>query len=184
MFTGYSATGKSTLAKKLSEYLGYEFIPVRPLLHKVAEEKGYSRIRQWLAEEGAENLVQATRGELVTVITERQKLPGVIVDDNFDRGLGGLIRSAFPGDTVLVIAFTLDGSTRETRMATRLGKSVEEAREELKLLDGFKAQAGIDEVISNADLTIINLGDPEVTLRALVSQINERSSFRGKERLF
>jgi len=183
LFTGYSATGKSTLAKKLSEHLGYEFISVRPLLHKIAEDKGYSRIRQWLAEEGAENLVQATKTELVRTITERQKLPGAIIDDAFDRGLESIIKSAFPTDTVLVVALTLDENTREIRMSNRIGRSVDEAREELRLFDGFKMEAGIDEVISSADLTIDNLDDPEITLQTLVSQMEGRGSPGGKERL-
>ena len=64
-------------------------------------------------------------------------------------------------------------------MAERLSGTLEDARVEAALLDGFKKEAGITDVIMGADLHVANEGALEDTVSALREEIEGlRLSYR------
>lgn len=173
LLTGLSAAGKSTAGKELADRWGWEFVSARQTIRVVAESKGYKRIRHWLAQEGTDSVVLASRLELLRLLGTKQSQNGIVVDDVFDRDMPEAIRITFPETSVFTIAFDVPDETREERMVQRLGSTLEEARAERALIDGFKKEAGIEDVIRGADIHISNEGALDDTVTGLGEGIEE-----------
>jgi len=71
LFTGLSATGKTTIARFLRERLGIPVVDERKILHQLAEREGYPRTRHWLESVGLQVVLDEALQETVRVIKEQ-----------------------------------------------------------------------------------------------------------------
>lgn len=170
VLTGFSAVGKSSVGRVLSERLDYELISVKQIVRTLAESRGYTRIRSW-AQSNIDSLSSEYRQEVMRVIGTKKDHVGIIVDDIFDKDLLKAIQMTFTEADVHVIALDVSKETREKRMAQRLSGTVDDARVELAYVDGLKKGAGIEEVIRRADTHILNEGLLEDTITNLIQGI-------------
>lgn len=168
LFTGWSASGKSTLAKEVNQNLGYFYIKERDILHDLAIASGFRRTREWLAAKGTQNVFQAATKETVRQISDLGSA-NCLIDGSYDRCLPHILRANLSYTRVTIISVIASLEERERRMMGRLGVSLEEARKEKNLIDGFKRDAGIEDLISHADISIDNM-------RPLVEAVSQLES--------
>lgn len=156
---GYSAAGKSTLARELRDNHGYQFVEHQPLVHEIARSKGYERARHWLADVGVEQFAsESAKAMVVKTQTELNKGETKIV---FDVAYGlkmiELFRNEFPDIFRLIVFVMSDANTRTRNIQKRMGTgSISEAETELRFRDDFLRTVGVDEVIQQSDIRIIN----------------------------
>ena len=171
---GYSAAGKSTLARELRDNHGYQFIEHQPLVHEIAQAKGYERARHWLADAGVEQFAnESAKAMVVKTKTELNKGETKIV---FDVAYGlkmiELFRNEFPDIFRLVVFVMSDNQTRAINIQKRMGtESISEAEKELHFRDDFLRTVGVDEVIQKSDIKITNKNRP---INEVASELIER----------
>lgn len=156
LFTGYSASGKSTLAERINVDLKYKFFGERNIIHNLAVERGYSRSRYWLQAEGITCMVNAVRSETLQLIRESQQSRGIIIDGAYDREIVPSINGAFPESRLVIISVIVGKNIREERMRHRLRGQEHLVLYELKGIDYFKREAGIEEIMKEAEIIIDN----------------------------
>lgn len=171
LFTGLSATGKSTIARMFGEQLRIPVICERKILHRLAVSHDFTRTRYWLAAVGIKVVLDEALLETVRSVRNQMSEKGIIIDGSYDRRLFRILQREFPKKNVVVIAVTLNNETREERMVARMGVPFEEALAEMKIIDEFKVAAGVEEIIRRADVTIENNGLPEGVTKILVKQL-------------
>ena len=154
LFTGLSATGKTTIARFLRERLGIPVVDERKILHQLAEREGYTRTRHWLESVGLQVVLDEALRETVRVIKEQGSGKAVIIDGSYDRRLPQTLLKTIEGCKVFIIALTVGETTREARMEGRLGTNKTEAGKEMALIDNWKLEAGIIELMNKADLVV------------------------------
>jgi dephospho-CoA kinase len=187
LYTGFSASGKSTIAKETNLDLGYSWLDERGILHKRAHALGYPRIRNWLAEVGPEAIIQAARMDTVTIIEEiraQQNPIGIILDGVYDRELPTHLKAAFPDINQLLIAVYIEQNLRARRLGRRIeNDSADVIKRELELVDGFKKFAGVEDLVAQADIKIENAGSLEESVVALKEKLREHGiNVPNKER--
>ncbi|MDO8638074.1 MAG: AAA family ATPase [Candidatus Daviesbacteria bacterium] len=175
LFTGYSASGKSTIAGEINKKLNFYYLGEREILHNLAVSLGYKRTREWLQHDGNEALLEAARAETIARIKEVDSKQGIILDGSYDHKLPSILKNTFPEARQLIICVALDDQMRKERMSVRLGESAEKAEEERDIIDDFKRKAGIGNIIRTADVTINNV----VSLTELVITLNKKLEHLG-----
>lgn len=178
LFTGFSAAGKSTIARRLSKDYGFLLLEERAILHELAIAQGFNRTREWIREEGEELVLQAARIGTILKMKELSGGMGVVVDGSYDRHLPLTLRITFPDSRVTVVCVTIEDQEREIRMRSRLGTTIDLARQEMELIDGFKLRAGVEDVIKAADITIKNDASVEDSLRKVALELESRGIVR------
>lgn len=166
LFTGLSASGKSTLAERLGKEICAPVISLRQeVLHPIAIENGYTRARYWiLATRKNPSLLDLERNLLVKVIESRSKTSSsekIIVDDLIDPGTPQFLRDFFGKSRVLVVFIKSNRHLRRRWIIKRTSGSDIEALREQKWLDGIKVNGGIFQTIVEADFCIKNTGTVE-----------------------
>lgn len=184
LFTGLSGSGKTTIARKIGNELELPVISTRGLLHAAATQKGFARIRYWLAEAGFDDILREGREKMAEAIEEEKKRgeKGVIVDDIFDPEMLAALSQRFPNEKIQLIYTETSREIREERMIVRIDADREEAIKELTFLDGVKAEAGIAEVIQAAEIKIENSGELGETLNELRRELGFTLCPQGVER--
>ena len=156
---GYSAVGKSALAREMSDSWGYKLIEHQPLVHDIASSKGYERARHWLAGVGVQQFADESTKEMVKRTKEALDERGskVIFDVTYGVKMLELFQSEFPDIFRLVVSVLADDDTRAKNIQKRMGtNSTEEAEQELHFRDGFLLEIGVGEVIAQCDIEITN----------------------------
>lgn len=166
IFTGLSASGKSTVAERVSQEIGASAISLRQdVLHPVAIENGFARARLWILATCVEpSLLTLERERLVQVINQKSleaDSGSVIVDDLIDPGTPPFLRESFPESQVSVVLIKSNRHLRKRWIIKRTSGTDKEALEEQKWLDGIKIKAGIFKAIVGADFQIRNMGRVE-----------------------
>jgi len=160
---GYSAVGKSTLAKEMRDKWGYHLIEHQPLVHNLASWKGYERARHWLADVGVTQFANESAKEMVTR-TKRIMEEGetkVVFDVAYGIKMLELFQNEFPDIYRLVVAVVSDEDTRTKNIQKRMGNvSTKDAETELHFRDDFLHKVGVDEVLTQSDIEIINKNKP------------------------
>jgi len=174
LFTGFSASGKSTIASEVNKLLQLQYISERKILHNIASSRGFERTRHWLANESLEVILEAARAETVQRMREQRNSRGTVIDGSYDCELPLCLRRIFPEAILTTIFISLGPWEREQRMIRRLGGSAEIAGEEQSLIDGFKLRAGVGDVIKGADIVIDNSGTLEDSVRNLRQELERR----------
>lgn len=169
--TGFSCSGKTSVARYLADHYNYSVISVRNISHALAVENGFSRTREWLSNTSIEQYLSECRKYILSIINNRQNF---IIDDLFDIQLwNGVVLY----DSILV-SFNLDKSIRIKRIFQREKlKSMDDAENELMFLDTWKERFGILEVISsagfNVDTTNKQIAEIAETLLSIVEKNRE-----------
>lgn len=163
IFTGLSASGKSTVAQKLSQEIDASVISLRQdVLHPVAVENGYARARFWvLATSEDPSLLDIERSRLAQVIELRSQTSNaeiVVIDDLIDPGTPQFLREYFNRSRISIILVKSNRHLRKRWIIKRTAGSDREALEEQKLLDGIKIKGGIFRAIGEANFRIRNMG--------------------------
>lgn len=161
LFTGLSASGKSTLAKRLGREICAPVISLRQeVLHPIAIENGYTRARYWvLATKENPSLLDLERNRLAKIIELRSKSSSsekIIIDDLIDPGTPQFLREFFDKSKVLVIFIKSNRHLRKRWIIKRTNRSDREALREQRWLDGIKVKRGIFKSIMEADFCIKN----------------------------
>lgn len=181
---GYSAAGKSTLARELRDNYGYQFVEHQPLVHEIAQSKGYERARHWLADVGVEQF--ANESVKAMILKAKGELNKGEIKIVFDVAYGlkmiELFRNEFPDIFRLVVFVISDDQTRASNIQKRMGtKSTIAAKTELHFRDDFLSKVGVDKVIQQSDIRVINKNRPikEVALE-LIRYINAHTTTEHK----
>lgn len=173
LLAGYSAAGKSTLAREMRNGWGYNLIEHQPLVHSLATSKGYERARHWLAEVGVEKFANESVQEMVKKtrkIIDAGKTK-VIFDVLYGTKMLELFRGEFPDMFILVVSVLADKDTRVENIQKRMGIiSIEDAEKELHFRDSFLREVGLDVVLQQSDIEITNINKP---IRNVASELNE-----------
>lgn len=156
LFTGPSASGKSTVAKGIADRLDLSLIGEREILHSLAAQHGFARSRHWLAAVGFQQVLDESLAATVAQIRQTKNNRGVILDGSYDGRLPLLLKETFPKEQLVIIALTIPQSEREKRIQNRLGTDVKLALLELQFLDQLKYKAGMREIIRQSNITIDN----------------------------
>lgn len=155
LFTGPSATGKTTIAKKVGENLGIPIIGEREILHQIANLHGFSRARHWIKEIGLDQALDETLKTTIQIIKEKRE-ENIILDGSYDKRLPELLKNEIKDKQILVIAVMAMKEKREERITERMKIDHKEAKKEMQLIDNFKKYAGMEEFIKKADFVIEN----------------------------
>ncbi len=160
MLTGPSGTGKSTIAKALVEAdPRWQIIKERALLHELAVFAGEKHVRDWWKKAGTNHLVQCARKKTLVILQQMlEKGVSVVIDGCYDPWLKQGIVEAFPGANCLTVLIHASVDRRQSNMQRRLSCSLDVAIAEMRLIDRFKTEAGMAEVVSLADIEIANNG--------------------------
>lgn len=175
LFTGYSASGKSTIAKELNKTFGFYNLGEREILHSLAVVAGFQRTREWLRHEGSEALIEAARVETVNRIKKMGPKWGVMIDGSYDQALPDTLKNFFPSYRQLIIHIDLDDEERKERMIKRQEGSVDESKKEMGLIDNFKRMAGVEKIMERADVVVDNTSPIEVSLRSLRKELARKN---------
>jgi dephospho-CoA kinase len=174
---GYSAAGKSTLAREMRDNWGYTLVEHQPMVHDLATKKGYGRARHWLAEVGADQFAEESAKEMISrtksVLEEGETK--VVFDVAYGVKMLELFQNEFPDIFRLVVSVLSDEDTRTGNIQKRMGtESTEEAEKELHFRDGFLRQVGVDEVLERSDIEVTNkgrsIGEVAIELNGLIEK--------------
>lgn len=169
---GYSAAGKSTLARALRDNYGYNLVEHQPLVHEIAQRKGYERARHWLADVGIQQFEEESTREMAArtrrLIDEGETK--VVFDVTYGVKMFEFFRTEFPDIYRIIVAVLADGKTRTEYIQKRMGGvSKEDAEKELLFRDGFLQTVGIHKVLQKRDLEVTTKDRP---VHEIVSKLN------------
>lgn len=174
---GYSAAGKSTLAKEMRDNWDYTLVEHQPLVHGIASRKGFKRARHWLAEVGVEKFAEESANEMVsrTKNVLKEGKIRVVFDVAYGVKMLELFQSEFPDIYKLVVSVIADEDTRTLNIQKRMGtESTDEAQKELHFRDRFLREVGLDEVLQRSDIKVTNkdkqIGEVASELNKLIAE--------------
>lgn len=171
ILAGFSAVGKSTISSNFSEKYGWSLIKHQELVHGIARSKGYERARYWLKDVGIDTFMSESVTEMIKRIREVEEASGVLIDASYGPSMVDGIKKAFPKARVATAAILAEPETKEVRMAGRMGAEREVARTEKEFRDGFLKEAGVERVISEADITIYNKSEIGIAIEELSNKL-------------
>lgn len=169
---GYSAAGKSTLAREMRDSWEYNLIEHQPLVHGLATSRGYERARHWLADAGVNQFADESAQEMVKRTRKIIDVgeTKVVFDVAYGTKMLELFQREFPDIFKLVVSVLADESTRVENIQKRMGtESIEDAGKELRFRDGFLREVGLDDVLQQSDIKITNMDKP---IRDVASELN------------
>lgn len=157
LFTGLSASGKSTISKKVSNDLELPRIDLHSIIHDIATQGGYERARNWIMAIGTENALHEARKKLALEMDFARNSRGIIVDEILDVETLSFLKNRFSEDEFCSIYIRANRHDRTQFMLKRLDKAnKKEALKEIRFIDSMKNRAGIKEIVSNADYKFNN----------------------------
>lgn len=161
LFTGLSASGKSTISKEVSKKLDLPRIDIHAIIHDIALQKGFPRARNWILETGIPRALEETRESLVKETENARNREGVIIDEVLDPETFDLLKHRFAEDEFCTVYIKTNRHDRKRFMANRLGKKTKEAKREIRFIDGLKERVGTRDIIEAADYKFENFGTLE-----------------------
>lgn len=165
--TGYSSSGKSTVARHLVERHGFGYFAFRDMVRAAAEKTGYATITDYLEatdiEQAKRELIDETLPRLAAMSDETILIDGLYAPEYYHA-----IRAAFPERRSIVLAITSDETLREERMRAR---EVNEptALKSRTYLDEYKERLGLSQIIAMADVVITN----DETVENLLTKVDK-----------
>lgn len=170
--SGYSAAGKSTLARELQDNYGYNLVEHQPLVHGIAQSKGYERARHWLADVGVDQFAEESAREMAARTRKlvKEGEAKIVFDVAYGFKMLELFQTEFPDIFRVVVAVLADEETRTKHIQKRMGSvSKEDAEKELHFRDGFLHTVGVDEVLQQKDIEVTTKDRP---VHEIASELN------------
>jgi dephospho-CoA kinase len=172
LFTGLSASGKSTISRKLSERQRIPRLDIHQIIHELAE--GYDRGREWIAEIGETEALHITNQELFQQTKKQTELgiSTIIIDEVINMEMvESLSRLGAPH----IIHVKANRHDRIHFMRQRLDtKNSSVAKDELRYIDSRKETMGIREVIENRQVVVVNTGHVDSVCALLEEELCSR----------
>ena len=166
-FTGYSCSGKTTIAKKICEKYDFTLLSVRDISHQLANKNGYNRSRDFIMSIGNEKYLEICRQEILRLLSSTGDY---IIDDIMDPSLWIDIVKSYD---CLLLSFKLEENKRLDRLCTRLNCDWNFACIELKFLDDCKNSFGIGSIICDGQSIEVDGVDEDVLCNIVYSHICE-----------
>ncbi|MCX4364294.1 MAG: AAA family ATPase [Bacilli bacterium] len=149
IITGRTGAGKSTLCKKLAEFLEYPLLSFANMGKDFANKNGFKRIREChLAMELSEFKTRMADHILSIIEDELTRHEKVIIDGLYIDTVVFKLKEKY---NCKLIYLNTDDEIRYQRVAERLAISIEQAQEENKIKERLKDEVGIRELIKTAD---------------------------------
>lgn len=170
LFTGMSASGKSSLSKAVAAHYNIPRINVHQLIHQQAENRGYKRIRERLSDlDSVRTLFEEVRVPLMDRIEASRNERGVIVDQVVDSETLRVLRERFPEDSFYIVYVKSNRHDRKYWAQTRDG---EEGVADIRIKDKVKNAVGIRYIIEQSDVTVINNSTLEDLWKQLIHHLD------------
>lgn len=175
IFTGLSASGKSSISRKVSQTLNIPRIDLHSILHKKAENGGFSRAREWVSSTGIPAALEETKASLVEQLDQLRNERGLIIDEILDLNTLDYLCDRFPEDSFTIVYIRTNRHDRKRFMAKRLGmyKDDKSILAEMIFMDRLKERLGIRDVISRASLRFENYGRLDSIVEKVTEKLNE-----------
>ncbi len=172
LFTGKSGSGKSTIARTVSETIDAPIFAEREIFRSLAHAHGFSRGRLWLESVGIVELLKQAREKTIELLAAVRDEPIAILDGVYDAALPEAIRQKIPNAVLRIVSVTAPIRVRRRRVAERLGTtSLREAGWEITFLDAMKNAAGMGAIVRNSWVTIRNMGTVQESSAVLLSAL-------------
>lgn len=171
LFTGLSASGKSTIAKTVSQMLDIPRVDLHSIMRIKAQEAGFMRTRDWVLSKGVDQILEQVKTLTEEQIIQLRNDRGLIVDEVLDLNTLNYLVARFREDEFRIVYIRTNRHDRNRFMAKRLGegRSKKEVLAETRFLDKLKERVGIRDIIERADFRFQNYG----RLDDIVSSITE-----------
>ncbi|MCE4609653.1 MAG: nucleoside monophosphate kinase [Desulfurococcales archaeon] len=161
--TGMPGSGKSIVAKRISEKIGWPIYSMGDIVREEVRRRGLELTAEnieYVAKKLREELGLAAVGILLRkkIESQREKLEGVVVDGM--RSVYEARELANIGE-LCIIAVHASPMTRYRRMIERGRRGDIRGWEDFVLRDRYNLSFGIGELIALADFMIVNEGDLE-----------------------
>ena len=180
---GYSAAGKSTLAREMSVNHGYQLIEHQPFIHQLAVERGFKRARNWLEHVGIDRFAEDSSTAMVSRTADLVSQGGkkIVLDATYGLQMLNLFDIHFPDLYRIVVSVIASNQARLRNIQRRMGGiSLHEAQTELDFRDDFLKRVGITDVLRNSHFSVKNEGSIQnvalETERLIVEFINNNSN--------
>lgn len=183
LFTGYCATGKSSIARAIGDQFSFPLLEERKIAAVIAKNVGFERTRDLIAWVGIERFKELAYLETVRLAKLEGETKGLLIDGCYDPQVPDRIKEDFPCSRVLIVNVTADPETRFRRTVLRSPKvPAEEALRETKFIDRLKETAGLGEMAYRANKTLTNDASFEKVVREMSLYV-QRESKLEKETL-
>lgn len=180
IFTGLSASGKSTISTGVSASLKLPRIDLHGIIHQKATEAGFNRARDWIFSIGIPEALSESRSTMSREIANNKNAQGVIVDEVIDMNTLDYLKSEFHDDQFTIIYVRANRHDRRHFMGKRLDAKDGIVPEEIKFIDRLKESVGIRDIIQIADIRIENYKRLEDTINEITDTLYPRLTRRER----
>ena len=176
-FTGYSCTGKSLICSVLASELDVPVLSERRIIKDLSNERGYTRIREWLFSEGTNAILSSAR-EWTLYSIRRIKSDLIFLDGLYDWQLPMYLTAHLATLGIRIIKVEAADDLRLARMQKRhLNISYDDAVFDLRMIDLFKSISGVDVVMKEADCEVRNDAAVETAIRVVRDYLYHQGLF-------
>lgn len=168
IFTGLSATGKSSLAKLLAKEIQAPEISPNDLLEAYAKKSGVQTARALFENKGIEK-TRKIRSRLLFSFIQKQKASVVIVDGLYDYALFSQLKKKY-AKGVFVVDVTANRSLRKAMVLKRL-KGEANVKKYLKQRNEPKLSDGLLKIKREANISIRNNSGLQKTVAHLRAHV-------------
>lgn len=149
---GYSASGKSTVCKFVSDNLNIPLYEYGKKISKIVRGAGYQKSREYVKEKGINSYIELMDKEMIKDLNEFMKtnkifiIDGIVSDEVYTK--------LKDRNEIYTIYIKLDKEERVTRLMKRESKTKEAAEKELEIKDSIKIESGLDIVTSRCNAIV------------------------------
>lgn len=162
LFTGLSASGKTTLSRELAAKYNIVRIDAHQTIHDIAIDAGYERGRDWVKAVGSEEVYRACTESLIKQLNYHKEQSVLFIDEIVDKKMLNVIQTTLPMAEIVTIYIKADPKARLEFMGKRIDEhNQSKIMAEIDFIDGLKMEAGLREIIESADAIILNRGTVE-----------------------
>lgn len=170
LLAGFSAAGKSTLTRHLSEKYGLYQLKHQELVHGLAVDRGYERARYWLTSIGQDEFMRISLNAMINTIHSHSE--GIILDVVYGRNMIEAIYKEFTGHKIFTVYLDIP---RETRLRQIMGRmkesSTQIAETELNFRDNFLERARVQELKEVSNLVLDQVNNIDETAEFIWSRL-------------
>lgn len=171
LFTGFSASGKSTIASQAGKELEVPVVNLHDLVRKIARNSGFRKTREWVSGVGLAQALKVSRKALTEAIEKERNSRGIIIDEVLDPETLASLKRRFQEDDFTIVYIGASRRERRRRMLERLEQEEPSvAAQEVRTFDSMKEKVGIRKIIEEADFEIENYGN----LNEITGQLAEK----------